>query len=338
MVKRLRKSERGVALLAALMAVALMTILVVDFTTSSALGYRSAANQANELRAEYLARSAVNVGLALLAQQSRMNAATAAPNQPYYALNQPWAMPFPPVPMDGGTATVSIVDEARKLNINQLINQQNGVVNQNVAQILERLFAILEINPQIIPAIIDWLDPDSVESPGGGAEADYYLRLTPPYEPRNGQMPTIGDLRMVRGVDTPTFVQLRQFLTVAPELGVNANTAPPELLASLSPELAKDTSLVKGMMEARTREPFQNLNEIPNLAEFGQLPTPLSTTSSYFTITGVGTYAGARRFNYATFCNNTGGRSCISANGPILNPNGTPIRPGTMILSGWKED
>ncbi len=317
MVKRLRESSRGVALLATLMAVALMTILVVDFTTSSALGYRSAANQANELRAEYLARSAVNVGLALLAQQARMNAMS---QQNFYALTQPWAAPFPPVPMDGGTATVSIVDDARKLDINQLVNPRTGAVNQNIEQVLQRLFAILELDPQIIPAIIDWLDPDSVETPDGGAEADYYMRLTPPYEPRNGPMPGIGDLRMIRGVDTPTFMVLRQFLTVAPEPRVNANTAPPELLASLSPELASNGSLVKEIVEARTREPFQNITDIGNLPGVGEnsadLMRLLTTTSSYFTISGVGTYAGARRFIYASF------RS---------NPN------GTAILTGWNE-
>ena len=43
MVARLKKSERGVALLATLMSVALMTILVVDLTTSTALGYRAGA-------------------------------------------------------------------------------------------------------------------------------------------------------------------------------------------------------------------------------------------------------------------------------------------------------
>jgi len=295
MVRRVTKSERGVALLATLMAVALMTILVVDFTSSSALGYRSAANQANELRAEYLARSAVNVGLALLAKQARMNTAS---QQSFYALTQPWAMPFPPVPMDGGTATVSIVDEARKFNINSIVNQRTGaVMQQPYLPMLQRLFAILEIDPQIIPAIIDWLDPDSVESPGGGAEADYYMRLTPPYEPRNGPMPTIGDLR------------------------ININTAPPELIAALSENLARDDSLVKEILAARLREPFQNLTDLGNLAgageDFNKIATLLNITSSYFTITGVGTYAGTRRFVYATFRSN-------------LN--------GTAVLVGWNED
>jgi general secretion pathway protein K len=317
MVRRIKKSERGVALLATLMAVALMTILVVDFTTSSALGYRSAANQANELRAEYLARSAVNVGLALLAKQALTNTAS---QQSFTALTQPWATPFPPVPMEGGTATVSIVDEARKFNINQIINPRSGAVSQLYLPVLQRLFAILNIDPQIIPAIIDWLDPDSVESPGG-AEADYYMRLTPPYQPRNGPMPTIGDLRMVRGIDTATFMRLRQFLTVAPEPRINVNTAPPELIASLSDSLAHDDSVVKAIVAARLREPFQNLTDLGNLVgaggDFNKISTLLTTSSSYFTITGVGTYAGTRRFVYASF------RS---------NPN------GTAVLVGWNED
>ncbi|MBF6567331.1 MAG: type II secretion system minor pseudopilin GspK [Candidatus Binataceae bacterium] len=317
MVIRIRKSEPGVALLATLMAIALMTILVVDFTNSSALGYRSAANQANEIRAEYLARSGVNVGLSLLAQQARINAAT---QTPFYALVQPWAMPYPPVAIDGGTAEVYIVDEARKFNINQLVNPQTGAPNPDAAMVVGRLCEILGIDPRIIPAIIDWLDPDSVDSPGGGAEADYYLRLNPPYEPRNGPMPTIGDLRMIRGIDTPTFMQLRQFLTVAPELRVNANTVAPELLAALAPQMASNPRLIKEIMIARMRQPFQNVTDISNLPgvgeNSGQLMRLLNTTSNYFTINAVGTYAGARKFIFATF---------------RCNPN------GTAVLTSWNE-
>jgi general secretion pathway protein K len=227
-------------------------------------------------------------------------------------------MPFPPVPMDGGTATVSIVDEARKFDINSLINPRTGAVSQQLyLPVLQRLFAILNIDPEIIPAIIDWMDPDSIASPGGGAEDDYYLRLTPPYEPRNGPMPTIGDLRMIRGVDTPTFMRLRQFLTVAPEPRININTAPPEVIAALSDNLMHDDSLVKEIVGARLRAPFQNLTDLGNLAgageDFNKIATLLNTSSSYFTITGVGTYAGTRRFIYATFRSNPNGTAVLVA-------------------------
>jgi type II secretory pathway component PulK len=79
--------------------------------------------------------------------------------------------------------------------------------------------------------------------------------------------------------------------------------------------------MVKEIVQARMREPFENLTDLLNLTGVGQNSQDasklLTTTSSYFTITGVGTYAGTRRFVYATF------RS---------NPN------GTAILVGWNED
>src|SRR5260370_16297752 len=55
------RRERGVALLITLLTMALMTLLIVDFTTTVALGYRAAANQADALPAYYLAPSASEV-------------------------------------------------------------------------------------------------------------------------------------------------------------------------------------------------------------------------------------------------------------------------------------
>ena len=79
MVNPRKTNPRGVALLVVLLGVALMTLIVIDFGTTAALGYLSAANQANELRAYFLARSSVAVGLGLLAEDSRMDALMRTP-------------------------------------------------------------------------------------------------------------------------------------------------------------------------------------------------------------------------------------------------------------------
>ena len=148
------RGQHGMALLATMMAIALMTIIVVDFTSSTSLGYLSAANNANEIRATYLARSAINVGLALIAQDTRSQLAqsqsgsagtpsagssptttqqgaspTTGQGQPYDSFASVWAIPFPPIPVNGGTISVSVVDEARKFNINKLINAQPTLYN-----------------------------------------------------------------------------------------------------------------------------------------------------------------------------------------------------------------
>ncbi|MGH7781155.1 MAG: type II secretion system minor pseudopilin GspK [Candidatus Binataceae bacterium] len=301
MVKPLKKNERGIALLVVLMGIALMTLIIVDFSTAAALNYLSAANQTNELRAYYLARSAVSVGLGLLAEDSRMD----SQNQtPYDGLTDVWATPFPPIEVDGGTVSLSIIDEARKVDLNQLVNPQNGKINLAFAAELERLFTILGVSPQIIPAIADWINPANITTPGG-AGMDYYLRLRPPYSTRNGPMPTIGDLRLIKGVDEATFNRLQPFVTVAPEPVVNANTAPPEVLAALLPQLMDDPKLVKELVAARMLMPFTNTTDIANLPGLGTLGQALTqvvtTRSTFFTINALGTFAGSRKLVYSTF-------------------------------------
>jgi general secretion pathway protein K len=357
------RRERGVALLATMMAIALMTIIVVDFTSSSALGYLSAANNANEIRASYLARSGINVGLALIAQDTRAQqmqaqntqgaSSTTATAQPFDSFASVWALPFPPMPVNGGTISLAVVDEARKFNINSLINMQptgtpqpngvaspaaspsptttgvntpsnpatNSIIGQpNPVAVLkfQRLIQILGLDPDIVPSVLDWLDADSIEQQGG-AEADYYMKLLPPYQPRNGLMPTIGDLRLVKGVDDATFIKLRNYITVSPETGVNPNTASPEVLACLEPELMANPDIVKTIIEARSLRPFTAITdlktEVPNAPS--ALWNDLILRGQYFTISGVGNFAGARKLVFANFQRNA---------------------DGTARLNSWQED
>jgi general secretion pathway protein K len=323
-VKVRHKFDRGIALLATLLAISLMTLLVVEFSTTAALSYRAAANQANELRAYYLARSGIQVGLAVLVQDS-IRSATA--KYQYVSLDQVWAQPLQPIPVDGGTVSISIVDEDRKLDINKLFDQQKREPNQQIAAIVMRLLANLGLSPALMPILIDWLDPDSIES-DGGAEADYYLRLMPPYEPRNGPMPTIGDLRMLKGMDDVTFLRLSHYLTTMGETGqeggpccINANTAPPELLAALLPELQEDPQLVTQIVNVREIRPFNQITDLLNLPSVSalgeQLKPFLAVTSEFFLITAQGDVAGARKRIYATFHRN---------------------QNGTALLMNWHED
>jgi general secretion pathway protein K len=294
------RNQRGVALLATLFAVALITILVVDFMYSATAAERAAANQANSLRAYYLARSAVEVGIALLVQGARQAALVNAPQVDSF--QSLWAMPYPPLPLAGGWATVSIIDDARKIDVNQLV-AANGQVNPQYFQIIEQLLLNTGVSPDVLPALIDWLDPDSVPVQDG-AEASYYMQLMPPYMPRNGPMPTIGDLRMVRGVNEIVFNQLRNFLTAAPTTQVNINTAPPQVLAAVAPQLAQNPQALQTLLQARIEQPLSDPSQIANIPGLSNLSSPLpalfTTRSDYFTITGIGSFAGARAYVYAT--------------------------------------
>jgi general secretion pathway protein K len=308
------KFDRGIALLATLLAISLMTLLVVEFSISAALGYRAAANQADELRAYYLARSGIQIALEILAQDavSKFGA-----KYQYASLDQVWAQPIAPIPAGSGTVSLSIVDEDRKLDINKLFDQQRREPDEQVAAIVTRLLSNAGLSPALVPILIDWLDPDSIES-DGGAEADYYLRLMPPYQPRNGRMPTMGDLRMLKGMDDVTFLRLGHYLTTVGSTGpccINANTASPEVLAALVPELEDDPNLVTQIVNVREIRPFRQVTDLLNLPAISPVAEHLkrlvTVTSDYFLITAQGDFAGARKRIYATFRRNLNGSALL---------------------------
>ena len=313
MVAQLRKKERGVALLAVLLGIALMTLVVMDFAMTSGLGFVSAANQANEMRAGYLARSGINVGLGLLAADAR-NKAQSQAQTPAETLTDAWATPFPPIPLEGGQVTLSIVDEARKININSIV--QNNVPQPLAIQRVQRLFTVLDVNVQLVQGIVDWITPNNGTGPGG--TGDFYMGLKPPYQPRYSAMPTIADLQMVEGFNEAIFNRVSPFLTAMPEPGVNANTASPQVLAALEPQLMEDEKLVQELVEARTIRPFTNNTDIMNLPDLGEtlaqaIGKDVVVRSTFFTITGTGTFAGARKIITATFHRETNGIGTMAA-------------------------
>ena len=61
------------------------------------------------------------------------------------------------------------------------------------------LMALPGMTEDVADAILDWLDEDS-EPREFGAEAEYYNGLSPAYSPRNGQIETVEELLLVRGV------------------------------------------------------------------------------------------------------------------------------------------
>ena len=113
-------------------------------------------------------------------------------------------------------------------------------------------------------------------------------------------------------------MRLAQDLTVAPDTRVNINTASPEVLMAMLPQLANQTSMLQAILAGRPYRTLSDLNKTSGFAAIAKNSQSLFTTQSdYFTITGVGNFAGARTFAYAT-----------------VRRNGV----GPMLLSYWHED
>jgi type II secretory pathway component PulK len=122
---------------------------------------------------------------------------------------------------------------------------------------------------------------------------------------------------MVEGFNESIFNRVSPFLSVMPEAAVNANTAAPQVLAALEPELTEDQKLVEEIVEARAIRPFGATTDIMNLPDLANVAQKLSTDvgvkSTFFTITGTGTYAGARKIITATVHRESTGISTLAA-------------------------
>ena len=90
---------------------------------------------------------------------------------------------------------------------------------------------------------------------------------------------------------------------------------------AVAPQLAQAPSALNSILAARIEHPFNNMTEVSELPGVSNLSSPLpatfSTTSDYFTITGLGSFAGTRTYVYATI-RRTG--------------------PGPQLLLSWNED
>lgn len=141
-----------------------------------------------------------------------------------------------------GCVRLVIADENSKLPINALrpVRQPDGsqVVPQLWFDIFQAFFQSFNIAPDVLEALIDWIDDDDAPRGSGGAEKTYYTSLPVPYEPPNAPMRTPGELRLVQGLQESEELA-KLFPGVPPEavagldLGQNAYLTP--FTAELTP-------------------------------------------------------------------------------------------------------
>jgi general secretion pathway protein K len=303
--------EEGIALLIVLLTITLLTVVVVEFTYSSQVETHLALSGRNALQAMYLARSGVNIAEAILIRDAQ-----ASPSDSELDL---WARPLPPLPVGDGTVTLRVRDEARALNVNDIVS--GGFVREERRLVFERLFDLLGVDQRILAAIIDWIDPDREPwvSPAG-AEQPYYLGLVPPVEVRNGPLLTLRELLLVRGVTPALLARLDGFVTVLPPEGrlrINVNTALPEALYALSDALTAEPGIVDRLIAARREKAFtsrNDLRDVPGLAEAlgPALDDFIDTKSTYFRIEAMGAVNDVARTVVTTVKRETLGRTRIT--------------------------
>ncbi len=250
-------NSRGMALLITIMVISLLIAATVQFARSIRDDFFASETLIDGEQLQVASLSGINIGSFLLESSGQGEENT------FDTLLDPWAKltvdSFPGL-FNRGKLDLKISDLSGRLQVNSLVPVKNGektLVSDKIAsenkEILKRLLlsGTFDIRDEeqaqrIIDSLVDWLDADNRES-DFGAESTYYQTLSPPYECRNGPIPVIEELLLVRGI-TPKLLfgekkrpGLAAYLTVYGQDGkININTAPLELLKALAPQLTED--------------------------------------------------------------------------------------------------
>lgn len=206
--------RRGVALLAVMVVVVLLSLAAYQYAELMMSEYKAADSAARAVQARAAAESGVWYAAALLADPNSVSGTlngnpydnpnafqqVVAPND--VARRQArFSILAPPDPDtitngggSGGAFRYGVTDEAGKINLNGLMRlDPSGQVLHDV------LMKLPNMTEEIADAIVDWIDADDTPRQNG-AENEYYSALSPPYQCKNGPLDSLDELLLVRGV------------------------------------------------------------------------------------------------------------------------------------------
>ena len=239
-------SQRGAALVLALLVFAVSAAMMVAMQRQFTLFYQRAGNLFQGEQAYAYLRGAEDLASLALVMDYDQDKRRERPRDD---LSEIWARESPPYPLEeGGWLMGSLEDLQGRFNLNSLDARVSDAQAQGAArftpsqaQFIRLLQALGDpaLSEQeavaITEAVGDWLDRDQ-EARFDGAEDDYYFVQTPAYRAANRPMASVSELRAVAGISDALYRALEPWVTVWPvnPLPMNIHTAPPMLLRTIN--------------------------------------------------------------------------------------------------------
>jgi general secretion pathway protein K len=270
-----RPDERGIALLLTLLVLTLLVALILEFDAEARREYRDAAAFRDNFKATVLARASVQAARGVL-QQDFLKDKQAG--QLFDALTDLWAFPITNYVIGDGLLNAKIEDERGKLNLNDLAVSGDPIIKKAKVGRVKRLFELVQINPDLVDAIVDWVDQDENPEPSG-AESIYYQTLRPSYRAANAPLQTLLELRLIKGMTPEIMAKLVKLVTVYPPEGqskVNLNTADPLVIQALDPGITQ--SVAADIIQSR---PYKTIQELDRVSSFEDIGKVLRTQNLY---------------------------------------------------------
>ena len=247
-----RRSQRGIAVIVAVLIVAIGTMIAVNLVWQGTLEIRRFQSALLADQGLLYVQGAEAWAADILRQDL-----VDSPDADH--LGEIWAIELPPLPVDGGAIAGRLEDLQARFNLNNLI-ARDGTENELARKQFERLLALVEVDPSLAGAVVDWLDADSeLRFPTGGEDV-VYIASDPPYRTANSVITSVSELMAVGGMDRESYARLAPYVAALPQgTKLNVNTASDVVLASLSENI--DVSTAASLVEQRAGAEFLDIDD-----------------------------------------------------------------------------
>lgn len=267
--------QRGVALITAVLIVAIVASVAAALSLGQQVWLRQMENITERAQANTLRQAAADWAMAFLARDARESKSD--------HLGEDWAKKPPPLPAEGGLITLAAEDAQGRFNLNNLV--RNGQPSTPDIALFQQLLRAAGLDVALVEPLIDWIDPDSQQRPGGAEDIEY-LNLASPYRTANQPLTSIDELRLIKGYTAKVVEALRPNVVVLPQpTSININTALAPVLTALLGE--SGAAALQPILERRQREPFTEAGQLATMLPAGVTAPQAShgVTSNYFLVT-----------------------------------------------------
>jgi len=301
--------QRGFALLAVTLVLALLGVVVTELAFSMRLEAAMVRSYKDAVLARHLAEAGIQQAIREILNDASIHGLdedgqVAFFQAPPGTAATPKRLPELPrsrVKLGVGEFSYRITDEEARLNIN------SGLVTR-----LDKLLNELGLDKQqrdiITDSVEDWRDANDLHRANGAESDDHYLQLPVPFRARNGNLQDVAELLQIKGTtpelyygrgDQPGLVDL---VTVRGRGTVNINTAPKLILQAVGLSEAE----ISDVMQSRASKPYSDTDIRQGGRYSGRRLTGGSAT---FRIEAQGFIGGEPRARLVTIVQRTAGRT-----------------------------
>ena len=212
MLKALKifQGNRGIALLITISVTTMLVAAALEYNRRARFAVISTAATRDHLTMSNMATSGVYAAMALLVKDKS--------ESEFDSLHEDWANPekideiLQEISFEAGKISVTITDELSKIQVNALVSfPESREFNQPQVMLWDRYLRLIGSEEQlkddsdpvaIVNSVKDWLDSGDDDATTGlsGAESNYYEDLDPPYASRNGPIPDLNELLLIKGI------------------------------------------------------------------------------------------------------------------------------------------